>query len=155
MCALGNSQALISLAFSTSKTQVQLFFSVDFVTFVLLSFQLFPPCTPPGRNGKKPVKTLDTDGKLEDDSTTVTCKDIVSDITGGFPASDNPEAALQTLFTLLAVLPSARLGLVDAKNLTLSGDGTCAGCPRKMSALTPHTTTSRPMSCCNAGISMR
>ena len=54
---------------------------------------------PPGRNGRKPVKTLGTDGKLEDDDTTVTCKDIVSDIAGGFPASDNPEAALQTLFT--------------------------------------------------------
>ena len=42
----------------------------------------------------------------------------------GLPASDNPESALQTIFTLLAVLPSARLGLVDAENLTLSGDGT-------------------------------
>lgn len=79
---------------------------------------------PKGRNSKKPDKTLGDDGKLEDDDTAITCRDIVSDIIGGRPASDNPEAALQTLFTLLAVLPSARLGLIDAKNLTLSGDGT-------------------------------
>lgn len=49
---------------------------------------------PAGRNGKRPVKTLGADGKLQDDDTSVTCKDIVSDITGGRPASDNPEAAL-------------------------------------------------------------
>ena len=79
---------------------------------------------PKGRNSKKPDKTLSDDGKLEDDDTSVTCKDIVSDIIGGRPVSDNPEAALQTLFTLLAVLPSVRLGLIDTKNLTLSGDGT-------------------------------
>ncbi|RKI35840.1 hypothetical protein D7V86_24530 [bacterium D16-51] len=78
---------------------------------------------PKGRNGKKPDKTLGADGKLEDGGT-VSCRDIVSDIMAGLPASDNPEAALQTIFTLLAVLPSVRLGLVDAKNLTLSGDGT-------------------------------
>ena len=77
-----------------------------------------------GRNGKKPDKTLGTDGKLEDNGSTLTCKDIVSNITGGLPASDNPDAALQTFFTLLAVLPSVRLGLIDASNLTLSGDGT-------------------------------
>ena len=32
--------------------------------------------------------------------------------------------ALHTLFALLAVLPSVQPGLIDAKNLTLSGDGT-------------------------------
>lgn len=42
----------------------------------------------------------------------------------GTPASDNPEAALQNIFSILAVLPSVRLGLIDAENLTLSGDGT-------------------------------
>ena len=79
---------------------------------------------PKDRNSKKPDKTLGGDGKLEDGDTTATCKDIVSDIIGGRPVSDNPEAALQTLFALLAVLPSVRLGLIDTKNLTLSGDGT-------------------------------
>ena len=42
----------------------------------------------------------------------------------GKPASGNPEAALQMIFSILAVLPSVRLGLVDPENLTLSGDGT-------------------------------
>lgn len=79
---------------------------------------------PEGRNGKKPDKTLGADGKLEDDDSNVTCRDIVSDIMGGCPASDNPEAALQTIFTLLAVIPSVRLGLVDTGNFTISGDGT-------------------------------
>ena len=77
---------------------------------------------PKGRNSIKPDKTFGGDGKLEDNGT-VSCRDIVSDM-AGLPASDNPESALQTIFTLLAVLPSARLGLVDAENLTLSGDGT-------------------------------
>lgn len=81
---------------------------------------------PEGRNGKKPVKALGADGKLEDNNTAASCRDIVSDITSGRPASDNPEAALQTVFTLLAVLPSVRFGLIDARSLTLSGDGTAA-----------------------------
>lgn len=79
---------------------------------------------PEGRNGKKPDKALGADGELEDDDYNVTCRDIVSDIMGGCPASDNPEAALQTIFTMLAVIPSVRLGLTDAKDLTISGDGT-------------------------------
>ncbi len=82
-----------------------------------------PSLLPKDKNCKKPDKTLGDDGKLEDDGT-ISCRNIVSDIMDGCPASDNPEAALQTIFTLLAVLPSVRLGLVDAKNLTLSGDGT-------------------------------
>lgn len=57
-------------------------------------------------------------------TTAATCRDIVSDITDGRPASDSPEAALQTVFTLLAVLPSVRLGLIDARSLTLSAEGT-------------------------------
>ena len=69
-------------------------------------------------------RTPGDDGKPEDGDTAVTCKDIVSDIIGGRPVSDNPEAALHTLFALLAVLPSVQPGLIDAKNLTLSGDGT-------------------------------
>lgn len=79
---------------------------------------------PKGRNSKKPDKTLGNDGKLEDDNTAVTCKDIVSDIMDWRPASDNPESALHMIFTLLAVLPSVRLSLVDMENLTLSDDGT-------------------------------
>ena len=77
---------------------------------------------PKGRNSKKPDKRLGEDGKLEDGGT-VSCKDIVSGIMAGLPATGNPEPAMQTIFTLLAALPSARLGLVDAENLTLSGVG--------------------------------
>jgi hypothetical protein len=42
----------------------------------------------------------------------------------GKPASENPEAALQKIFSILAVFPSLRLGLVDSNDLTVSGDGT-------------------------------
>lgn len=42
----------------------------------------------------------------------------------GRPACNSPEAALQCIFTLLAVLPSVRLGLIDTGSLTVSGDGT-------------------------------
>ena len=81
---------------------------------------------PTGRNGKKPKKLIGADGKLEEpeDPCTVTTKDIVNDIIAGKPAVDNPEAALQKIFSILAILPSARLGLISLENLTLSGDGT-------------------------------
>ena len=81
---------------------------------------------PAGKNGKKPKKLIGPDGKLmePEDPCTVTARDIVNDILAGKPAADNPEAALQKIFSILAVLPSARLGLVDLDNLTLSGDGT-------------------------------
>lgn len=81
---------------------------------------------PPGRNGKKPKKLIGADGKLEEpeDPCTVTARDIVNDILAGKPAADNPEAALQKIFSILAVLPSVRLGLIDPQDLTLSGDGT-------------------------------
>ena len=81
---------------------------------------------PAGKNGKKPKKTIGSDGKLiePEDPSTVTTRDIVNDIINGKPGADNPEAPLQKIFSILAVLPSIRLGLIDAKNLTLSGDGT-------------------------------
>lgn len=81
---------------------------------------------PAGRNGQKPKKLIGADGKLEEpqDPCTVTCRDIANDILDGKPAADNPQAALQKIFSILAVLPSVRPGLIDAQNLTLSGDGT-------------------------------
>lgn len=81
---------------------------------------------PAGRNGRKPKKLIGADGKLAEpeDPCTVAARDIVNDILDGKPASDNPEAALQKIFSILAVLPSVRLGPIDAQNLTLSGDGT-------------------------------
>lgn len=39
-----------------------------------------------------------------------------------------PEKLLQELFTLLAVIPSAKLGLIPYDNITLSGDGTALHC---------------------------
>ena len=79
-----------------------------------------------GRNGKKPKKIIGPDGKLAEpeDPSTVTTKDIVNDILDGKPASDNPEEALQKIFSVIAVLPSVQLGLIDPASLTLSGDGT-------------------------------
>ncbi len=81
---------------------------------------------PAGKNGKKPKKKIGADGKLvePEDPCTVTTRDIVDGITNGKPASDNPEAALQKIFSILAVLPSVQLGLIDTDDLTVSGDGT-------------------------------
>lgn len=81
---------------------------------------------PAGINGKKPKKVIGPDGKLiePDEPSPVSTKDIVTLIMDGKPAADNPEAALQRIFFLLAVLPSIRLGLIDTQDLTLSGDGT-------------------------------
>ena len=79
---------------------------------------------PKNKNGKKPKKVIGDDGKLADDDENNTTNIIVTDIINGKPASDNPESALQTIFSLLAVFPSIRLGLIDYKNLTVSGDGT-------------------------------
>lgn len=81
---------------------------------------------PAGKNGKKPKKIIGPDGKLmePEDPCTVTTRDIVHDIMSGKPASDNPEDALQKIFSILAILPSIRFGLIDTANLTLSGDGT-------------------------------
>lgn len=81
---------------------------------------------PAGKNGKKPKKLIGPDGKLiePEDPSKVTTRDIVDDIMNGKPGADNPEAPLQKIFSILAVLPSVRLGLIDTENLTLSGDGT-------------------------------
>lgn len=80
---------------------------------------------PAGKNGKKPDKVIGPDGKLADkEDASLSTRNIVDNIFHGLPASDNPEAALQHIFFLLAVLPSMRLGLVGSQNLTLSGDGT-------------------------------
>lgn len=101
-----------------------------------------------GKNGRKPKKVIGTDGKLvEDDSETSTTRTIVDDILRGNAATDNPEAALQEIFTLLAILPSIRAGLIDTENFTLSGDGT---------AVTSHASPyGRHLSSCNADCPFR
>ena len=67
---------------------------------------------PAGRNGKKPKEDIGADGKLAEpeDPCTVTAKDIINDILDGKPASDNPEEALQKIFSIITVLPSVQLG---------------------------------------------
>ena len=80
---------------------------------------------PAGKNGKKPQKTIGSDGKLaEENPDTFSALHTVDLIRNGSPASENPEAVLQEIFSLLAVFPSIRLGLIDADDLTVSGDGT-------------------------------
>ena len=80
---------------------------------------------PAGKNGKKPQKTIGSDGKLaEENPDTFSARHTVDLIRNGSPASENPEAVLQEIFSLLAVFPSIRLGLIDADDLTVSGDGT-------------------------------
>lgn len=98
---LPNSISLIVLIGCTCKEELPPLGSYyDFMNrFWLASrYTLFPA----GKNGKKPEKVIGMDSKLVDNDTTVTCKNIVSDLLAGRPASDNPEAALQTIFTLLA-----------------------------------------------------
>lgn len=80
---------------------------------------------PADKNRKKPDKVTGADSKLvEKEDGIVSTKDIVNTIRNGLPASDNPEAALQEIFFFLAVLPSIQPGLINAGNLTMSGDGT-------------------------------
>lgn len=81
---------------------------------------------PANKNGKKPKKIIGADGKLKEpeDPSSITTKDIVHDILDGKPAFDNPEAALQVIFSLIAVLPSIQMGLIPSDELTISGDGT-------------------------------
>lgn len=78
---------------------------------------------PAGKNGKKPKKNIGGDGKLEEESSYKT-KPLSDNLIAGIPITDNPESILQDIFFKIAVLPSVRLGLIDAENLTLSGDGT-------------------------------
>lgn len=80
---------------------------------------------PSGKNGKKPDKIIGADGKLEEnDTTSESTRTIVNSILQGRPASDNHKAALQDIFSILAVFPSLERGLIDGSGLTLSGDGT-------------------------------
>lgn len=81
---------------------------------------------PAGKNGKKPEKVIGPDGKLAEpqDTSTTTTRDIADAIMDGKPASENPEAAPQKIFSILSVFPSLRLGLFDPDGLTVSGDGT-------------------------------
>ena len=80
---------------------------------------------PAGKNGKKPKKVIGNDGKLvEPDDCLSDTNTIVENIINGQPVTDNPESALQHIFFILAVLPSAELGLINLHELTLSGDGT-------------------------------
>lgn len=138
---------------------------------------------PAGKNGKKPKKLIGPDGKLTDPEgpSAVTTRDIVHDIMDGKPGADNPEAPLQKIFSILAVLPSIQLGLIDTENLTLSGDGTAvvshsspygrhlSSCGKARTgtaaaviiptltpggagtAITKHGTSGIPFTCCAAG----
>ena len=76
-----------------------------------------------GKNGKKPKKNIGPDGKLEEEDKLRT-KVLVERLLAGERISENPESILQDVFFLAAVLPSARLGLIPSKDLTVSGDGT-------------------------------
>ncbi|MGN0484313.1 MAG: transposase [Lachnospiraceae bacterium] len=102
---------------------------------------------PSGKNGKKPDKVIGDDGKLAEDSSSESTKDIVISIKNGLPASANPEAALQKIFSLLAVHPSISLGLIDPDSLTLSGDGTAV-----VSHSSPH---GRHLSSCSSSCPYR
>ena len=55
-----------------------------------------------GKNGKKPDKTIGSDGKLAEESYDIfSARHTVDLIRNASPASDNPEAALQEIFSLL------------------------------------------------------
>lgn len=58
---------------------------------------------PAGKNGKKPDKTIGSDGKLAEESYDIfSARHTVDLIRNASPASDNPEAALQEIFSLLS-----------------------------------------------------
>lgn len=81
---------------------------------------------PAGKNSK-PKKKLGSDGKLvseeKEDRETPT-REAANLILSGKAPAPNPEAALQDILTLAAVIPSVNAGLINAEGLTLSGDGT-------------------------------
>ena len=80
---------------------------------------------PAGKNSKKPKKDIGTDGKLaEEDTITYSTRDIADQILSSVPTTNNPEAILQDIFFLAAVLPSMKQGIIAGRDLTLSGDGT-------------------------------
>ena len=78
-----------------------------------------------GKNGKKPKKVIEPNGKLAepepDAHSTVTLKDRI--INGG-RASSNPEGFLEDFFYLAAVLPSIENKLILPDDLTISGNRT-------------------------------
>lgn len=81
---------------------------------------------PAGRNHKKPVKVIGSDGKLsEQESAKFSTRELVDKILSGKELSENPEGILQDIFYFAAVLPSIHMDLVSGHgSLTLSGDGT-------------------------------
>ena len=86
---------------------------------------------------RKPVKKIRRGVKLPNKSTGVAAK-IKKFLVNGRSFNNRPERLIQELFALIALVPSMELGLIDARNLTISGDGTCV----------PNKTSSRGIKVC-------
>jgi hypothetical protein len=76
---------------------------------------------------RKPAKKLVKGKKLPNKNNGVVIK-IKRFLSNGRSFDKRPERLLQEIFALIAVVPSIELGLIDAEDLTVSGDGTCVHC---------------------------
>lgn len=76
---------------------------------------------------RKPNKKLQKNKKLPNKNQGVVVK-VKDFLAKGRFFDKRPERLLQKIFSLIAVVPSIELGLIDNKNLTVSGDGTCVHC---------------------------
>jgi hypothetical protein len=86
---------------------------------------------------RKPVKKIKRGVKLSNKNAGVVAK-IKKFLADGKSFTNRPERLIQELFALIAVVPSMELGLIDTRNLTVSGDGTCV----------PSKTSSRGIKVC-------
>ena len=73
---------------------------------------------------RKPVKKLEKNKKMPNKNPNVVAK-IKKFFVRGKSFDKRPERLLQEVFSLIAVVPSIELGLIDTEDLTVSGDGTC------------------------------
>ena len=76
---------------------------------------------------RKPVGKLAKNKKLPNKNPAVVDK-VARFLLKGRSFDKRPERLIQEVFSLIAVVPSIELGLIDTKNLTVSGDGTCVRC---------------------------
>lgn len=76
---------------------------------------------------RKPIKKIGKNKKLPNKNPGVVQK-IARFFSSGRSFDKRPERLIQEIFSLIAVVPSLQLGLVDKSDLTIAGDGTCVHC---------------------------
>lgn len=76
---------------------------------------------------RKPSKNIGKNNKLPNKNLGVVRK-VKDFFLSGRSLNKRPERLLQEIFSLVAVIPSLELGLINETDLTISGDGTCVHC---------------------------